>query len=155
VYEQLVHAAAHEAHLTATQAPPDLRNHQRRRDRAGWLLLGDYGGSFTLTLVNYRALLHQAGQIGPLERSLIYMTIVSFVTVIGGFVAAWLLSQRARTRSTKALDFLLLAAIALPSVVFAAGYICSPSAPSSRSCRSHICSTRPARHPRPSPSKTI
>ncbi len=35
-------------------------------------LLGDYGGSFTLTLVNYRALLHEAGQIGPLERSLGY-----------------------------------------------------------------------------------
>ena len=33
-------------------------------------LLGDYGGSFTLTLANYRALLHEAGQIGPLERSL-------------------------------------------------------------------------------------
>jgi iron(III) transport system substrate-binding protein len=30
-----VHAAAHEAHLTATQAPPDHRNHQRRRYRAG------------------------------------------------------------------------------------------------------------------------
>ncbi len=87
-------------------------------------LLGDYGGSFTLTLVNYRALLHQAGQLGPLERSLVYATIVSFITVLGGFVAAWLLSQRrTRTRSTTALDFLLLAAIALPSVVFAAGYI--------------------------------
>ena len=87
-------------------------------------LLGDYGGSFTLTLVNYRALLHRAGQIGPLERSLIYATIVSCITVLGGFVAAWLLGQRrTRTRSTKALDFLLLAAIALPSVVFAAGYI--------------------------------
>jgi len=87
-------------------------------------LLGDYGGSFTLTLVNYRALLRQAGQIGPLERSLIYAAIVSCITVTGGFVAAWLLSQRrTKTRSTKALDFLLLAAIALPSVVFAAGYI--------------------------------
>ena len=28
-------------------------------------LLGDLGGSYTLTLVNYRALLHEAGQIGP------------------------------------------------------------------------------------------
>ena len=87
-------------------------------------LLGDYGGSFTLTLVNYRALLHEAGQIGPLERSLIYATISAFIAVAGGFVAAWLLTQRrARTTSSKALDFLLLAAIALPSVVFAAGYI--------------------------------
>jgi iron(III) transport system permease protein len=85
-------------------------------------LLGDYGGSFSLTLANYRALLHETGQIGPLERSLIYSAVTSLITVTGGFVAAWLLAQR-RAKSSKALDFLLLAAIALPSVVFAAGYI--------------------------------
>ncbi len=85
-------------------------------------LLGDYGGSFSITLVNYRALLHQAGQIGPLERSLIYAVISACITVTGGFVAAWLLSQR-RAKGSRLLDFLLLAAIALPSVVFAAGYI--------------------------------
>ena len=64
-------------------------------------LLGDYGGSFTLTLANYRALLHETGQIGPLERSLIYATITSFITVTGGFVAAWLLAQRRQTRSSQ------------------------------------------------------
>ncbi|HTW00531.1 MAG TPA: ABC transporter permease subunit [Streptosporangiaceae bacterium] len=85
-------------------------------------LLGDYGGSFTLTLVNYRAVLHETGQIGPLERSLVYAVIGASVTVVGGFIAAWLLAQRGGT-SSRALDFLLLAAIALPSVVFAAGYI--------------------------------
>jgi iron(III) transport system permease protein len=85
-------------------------------------LLGDYGGSFTLTLVNYDALLHESGQIGPLERSLIYAVIGATVTVIGGFIAAWLLAQR-RGTSSRVLDFLLLSAIALPSVVFAAGYI--------------------------------
>jgi iron(III) transport system permease protein len=74
------------------------------------------------TLVNFRALLHQAGQIGPLERSLIYAVISASVTVVGGFIAAWLLAQR-RATSSRALDFLLLAAIALPTVVFAAGYI--------------------------------
>jgi iron(III) transport system permease protein len=42
--------------------------------------------------------------------------------VAGGFIAAWLLAQR-RARSSRLLDFLLLSAIALPSVVFAAGYI--------------------------------
>jgi iron(III) transport system permease protein len=85
-------------------------------------LFGDLGGSYTLTLVTYRALLHEAGQIGPLERSLIYAVVTSFITVTGGFIAAWLLAQR-RAKSSRALDFLLLAAIALPSVVFAAGYI--------------------------------
>ena len=85
-------------------------------------LLGDYGGSFSLTLVNYRALFHQAGLIGPLERSQLYALITSTITVIGGFVAARMLSRR-QTRATRALDFMLLAAVALPSVVFGAGYI--------------------------------
>jgi len=35
-------------------------------------LLGDYGGSFSLTLVNYHALFHQPDLIGPIERSLVY-----------------------------------------------------------------------------------
>jgi iron(III) transport system permease protein len=85
-------------------------------------LLGDYGGSFTLTLVNYRALFHQAGLIGPLERSLGYGLVSASLTVVGGFIAAWLLAQR-KAKATRVLDFLLLAAIALPTVVFAAGYI--------------------------------
>jgi iron(III) transport system permease protein len=39
-----------------------------------------------------------------------------------GFIAARLLSQR-RTAATGAMDFLLLASVALPGVVFGAGYI--------------------------------
>jgi iron(III) transport system permease protein len=85
-------------------------------------LLADYGGSFSLTLVNYRALFAQAGLIGPLERSLCYAVITATITVTGGFIAARMLSKR-RTRATGALDFLLLASVALPGVVFGAGYI--------------------------------
>jgi iron(III) transport system permease protein len=85
-------------------------------------LLGDYGGSYNLTLVNYRALFHQADQLGPLERSLGYGFIAASITVVGAFIAAWLLAQR-RQKSSRVLDFMLLAAVALPSVVFAAGYI--------------------------------
>jgi len=85
-------------------------------------LLADYGGSFSLTLVNYRALAAQPGLIGPLERSLFYAIITATITVTGGFVAARLLARR-RTKATGALDFLLLASVALPGVVFGAGYI--------------------------------
>jgi iron(III) transport system permease protein len=85
-------------------------------------LLGDYGGSFSITLVNYQALFHQADQFGPLERSLAYGFVSASVTVVGGFIAAWLLAQR-RQKSSRVLDFMLLAAVALPSVVFGAGYI--------------------------------
>ncbi|HLH83282.1 MAG TPA: ABC transporter permease subunit [Trebonia sp.] len=85
-------------------------------------LLGDYGGSFTPTLVNYQALFRQPGLTGPLERSMAYGLITATVTVTLGFIAARLLSRR-RTAATGALDFLLLASVALPGVVFGAGYI--------------------------------
>jgi len=85
-------------------------------------LLGDYGSSFTLTWVNYQALFEQSGLIGPLERSMIYGIITAFVTVTLGFIAARMLSRR-RTAATGAMDFLLLASVALPGVVFGAGYI--------------------------------
>src|ERR1700683_1515782 len=94
-------------------------------------LLADYGGSFSLTLVNYRAVLHASGQLGPLERSLVYAVIGASVTVAGGFIAAWLLAQRRGTsrRELRVLDFLLLSAIALPSVVS------QPATSSSTTCR--------------------
>ena len=85
-------------------------------------LLGDFGGSFTLTLANYQALFQQPGLIGPLERSLFYGVITATVTVTLGFIAARMLSRR-RTAATGAMDFLLLASVALPGVVFGAGYI--------------------------------
>jgi iron(III) transport system permease protein len=86
-------------------------------------LLGDYGGSFTLTLVNYQALFQQAGLLGPLERSLMYGLIAATVTVFLGYIAARLLSSARRTRATGAMDYVLLASVALPGVVFGAGYI--------------------------------
>jgi iron(III) transport system permease protein len=85
-------------------------------------LLADYGGSYNITLVNYRALFHDPGLFGPIERSLVYGVVAAAITVTLGFIAARLLTQRP-TRATRVLDFLLLSAVALPSVVFGAGYI--------------------------------
>jgi len=85
-------------------------------------LLADFGGSFTLTLANYRALFQEPGLLGPLERSLVYGMITATITVTLGFIAARMLSRR-RTAATGAMDFLLLASVALPGVVFGAGYI--------------------------------
>ena len=85
-------------------------------------LLGDYGSSFSLTWANYAALFQQPGLLGPLERSMVYGVITATVTVFLGFIAARLLSQR-RTAATGAMDYLLLASVALPGVVFGAGYI--------------------------------
>jgi iron(III) transport system permease protein len=89
-------------------------------------LMADYGGSFSLTLVNYRALFTQADLTGPFERSLGYATVTATITVVLGFAAARMLSKtrgHRRSRAVGALDFMLLAAVALPGVVFGAGYI--------------------------------
>jgi iron(III) transport system permease protein len=86
-------------------------------------LLADFGASFHLSWVNYQALFQQSGLIGPLERSAVYGVITATVTVVLGFIAARLLSSSRRTRATGAMDFLLLASVALPGVVFGAGYI--------------------------------
>jgi len=85
-------------------------------------LLADYGASSRITLANYQAVFHNSAVWGPIERSLAYGAITATITAIGGVLVARLLAKR-RTRATRFLDFLLLASVALPSVVFAAGYI--------------------------------
>ncbi len=85
-------------------------------------LLADFGASSKLTFTNYSAVLHQPGVLGPIERSLVYGIITASITVVAGFMVARLLSRK-RTKATNMLDFLLLATVALPGVVFAAGYI--------------------------------
>ncbi len=85
-------------------------------------LLADFGASLKLTFTNYDQVFRSSGLAGPLERSLVYGAITASLTVVGGFVFAKMLAG-ARSASTRMLDFLLLAAVALPSVVFAAGYI--------------------------------
>jgi iron(III) transport system permease protein len=85
-------------------------------------LLADYGSSFHMTFSNYDAVFSNSQLIGPVERSLLYGLVAATVTVGAGFVAARYLAS-VRTKATKLLDYSLLAAVALPSVVFAAGYI--------------------------------
>ena len=85
-------------------------------------LLADFGASNRITFANYSGVLHIPGVSGPIYRSLVYGVVTASITVVAGFMVARLLSRR-RTRSTAMLDFLLLAAVALPGVVFAAGYI--------------------------------
>jgi iron(III) transport system permease protein len=91
-------------------------------------LLADYGGSFAITFTNYSAVLHSSGLTGPLIRSLGYGIVTASVTVVGGYVAARFLTRRS-TRASRLLDFMLLAAVAIPSVIFAAGYILAYNLP--------------------------
>ncbi|HVC13851.1 MAG TPA: ABC transporter permease subunit [Acidimicrobiales bacterium] len=85
-------------------------------------LLADFGASTRITFANYSGVLHIPGVSGPIYRSLVYGIVTATVTVVAGFLVARLLSRQ-RTRATAVLDFLLLATVALPGVVFAAGYI--------------------------------
>ncbi len=85
-------------------------------------LLADFGASSRITFVNYAGVFHIPGVMGPIYRSLVYGIVTASVTVVAGFLVARLLSRQ-RTKATAILDFLLLATVALPGVVFAAGYI--------------------------------
>jgi iron(III) transport system permease protein len=85
-------------------------------------MLTDRGSSISVTWVNYRAVFQTAEFLQPLELSVKYGVIAASLTAVVGFVVARLLTG-ARTVAVRALDFLLLAAVAIPSVLFAAGYI--------------------------------
>jgi len=91
-------------------------------------LLADYGSSFSITTANYSALFHDSTLIAPLVRSLEYGAITATITVVLGYTAARFLT-RTKTRATRLLDFMLLAAVAIPSVIFAAGYIMAYNLP--------------------------
>lgn len=91
-------------------------------------LLGDYGSSFALTSTNYAAVFHSSVLVVPLLRSLLYGTLTATVTVVLGYVAARRLATTS-TLSSRILDFLLLAAVAIPAVIFAAGYIMAYNLP--------------------------
>jgi iron(III) transport system permease protein len=85
-------------------------------------LLSDFGASLHITFANYKAVFTTAGLGAPLERSIEYAAITASITVLVGFVAARKLSKTKGT-SAKVLDFILLSSVAIPGIIFAAGYI--------------------------------
>ena len=89
-------------------------------------LLTNFGGVIgfhSFTWANYAQVFSGSGLAAPLVRSAYFALITATVTVVAGIVVARLLVGRREYKSTRALDFLLLAAVALPGTVFAAGYI--------------------------------
>ena len=85
-------------------------------------MLTERGSSITVTWVNYQSVFRTSEFLQPLELSAKYGVIAATVTAAVGFVVARLLTG-VRSKAVRALDFLLLAAVAIPSVLFAAGYI--------------------------------
>jgi iron(III) transport system permease protein len=89
-------------------------------------LLTNFGGAIgvhSLTWANYAQVFSGSGLAAPLLRSMVFGLVTATVTVVAGLVVARLLVGSRATKSARSLDFLLLAAVALPGTVFAAGYV--------------------------------
>lgn len=85
--------------------------------------LGSLLGSHRLTLDNFRRVLHSPALRQPLQFSAELAAVTASVTTVLGMVAARMLSTRGGRITGRVLDLLLLTAVALPGIVFAAGYI--------------------------------
>lgn len=77
----------------------------------------------SLTLANYRGLLGVQGLGGPIRFSAEMGVVCGLATLALAAVLARTMAAGARGPATRALDLTLLVAVALPGVVFAAGYI--------------------------------
>lgn len=95
--------------------------------------LGTQLHGFTLTLENYRRVVTSSELYGPLTYSLRLAVIVATTVTILAVPVARLLTRRSIGLVGRALDFVLLSAVALPSIVMAAGYILVYNLPAMRS----------------------
>lgn len=85
--------------------------------------LGSLAQPHTLTLDNYRRVLASPALHAPLWYSAELATLTAVACVGMGAVAARLLTRGGNQLGGRLLDLLLLTAVALPGIVFAAGYI--------------------------------
>jgi iron(III) transport system permease protein len=85
--------------------------------------LGSLITSHGLTLANYGRVLSSASLRDPLVYSSALAAVTATITVVLAAVSARVLSRRGSGVSARVLDMSLLAAVALPGIVFAAGYI--------------------------------
>jgi iron(III) transport system permease protein len=85
--------------------------------------LGTLQEGFTLTLENYERVLSSSALYEPLLYSLRLALIVSTVVMALAIPVARLLTRRSIGLVGRTLDLVLLGAVALPSIVMAAGYI--------------------------------
>lgn len=85
--------------------------------------MGSLLGSHGLTLDNYRRVLASPALRAPLVYSSELALITATGTTLLAVVVARVLTSRRGKTTARALDLLLLTAVALPGIVFAAGYI--------------------------------
>jgi iron(III) transport system permease protein len=103
--------------------------------------LGSLAGSHSLTLANYTRVLHNADMIGPLLLSARLAALTATAAVLLGLTAARLMSTATSRLSGRLLDMLLLTTVALPGIVFAAGYIFTYNLPLMNTLGIHLYQT--------------
>jgi len=103
--------------------------------------LGSLVGTHGWTLDNYRRVLASAALRGPLLYSAELATVTATVAVVVAAISARLLTARTGALSAKLLDLMLLTAVALPGIVFAAGYIFTYNLPFMNTLGIHLYET--------------
>jgi iron(III) transport system permease protein len=103
--------------------------------------LGSLLGSHRLTLSNYTRVLQSPALRDPLLFSAELAFLTATLTAVLGVIAARLLSARGTRITGRILDLLLLTAVALPGIVFAAGYIFTYNLPLTNRLGVHLYGT--------------
>jgi len=103
--------------------------------------LGSLAGNHAFSFSNYQRVLHSPALYGPLLYSARLAVITATATVMLGAVTARLLSTRGARLSGRMLDLVLLTAVALPGIVFAAGYIFTYNLPITNRLGIHLYET--------------
>jgi iron(III) transport system permease protein len=103
--------------------------------------LGSIGGSHQWSLANYQRVILSPDLSQPLIFSAQLATITATITLVLAVVCARLLVNRGGTLGGRVLDLVLLAAVALPGIVFAAGYIFAYNLPLTNALGIHLYGT--------------
>lgn len=103
--------------------------------------LGSYAGSHLLTFDNYTRVLASPDLSAPLLYSAQAAAIAASATLVLALVCARLLASARTSRGARLLDMVLLAAVALPGIVFAAGYIFAYNLPLTNALGIHLYGT--------------
>jgi len=103
--------------------------------------LGSLLGSHGLSLANYQRVLASPELRGPLLYSASLAAITATITAALGVIVARVLTRARGRFSARLLDLVLLSAVALPGIVFAAGYIFTYNLPLTNSLGIHLYET--------------
>ena len=103
--------------------------------------VGSPFSSHSWTFDNYKNVLHAPALHNPLIFSSKIALIVAFFAALLAMVCARLLTQKKAGVGAQVLDFILLAAVALPGIVFAAGYIFAYNLPITNDLGIHLYGT--------------